>query len=171
MLLDVSSALREPGKEFAFIHPENIPPQDILGETVTFENPVRMDGVFSMTDDTLYIKGKLTAALTTRCANCLEPVADTLVVPFDEVFTHVDNRAGMEDEEQLSFQGSKVELGHLALTLAVLELPMRFLCREDCEGLLPENQHNQQANACQEELDQEHPFAALQQLLTKDQEV
>lgn len=171
MLLDVSTALREPGKEFAFIHPETIPPQDILGETVTFENPVRIDGVFSMTDNTLHMKGKLVAVVHTRCANCLEQVTSTLAIPFDEVFTHQDMREELEDEDQLSFQGSKVEMSHLALMLAVLEMPMRFLCKEDCEGFIQQMPDNQQANACQEELNNEHPFAALQQLLTKDQEV
>ncbi len=171
MLLDVSSALREPGKEFIFIHPEAIPPQDILGETVSFENPVRFDGVFSMTDNTLYMKGNLHAVVHTRCANCLEPVTSTLNIPFEEVFVHQDFREHVEDEEQLSFHGSKVEMSHLALMLALLDMPMRFLCKEELEGFFQYMPDNQQANACQEELDNEHPFAALQQLLTKDQEV
>ena len=33
------------------------------------------------------------------------------------------------------FEGSKVELSHLAMTLAVLDLPMRFECGEDCPAL------------------------------------
>lgn len=177
MLLDVSRALREPGTEFPFIHPEEIPPQDVLGDTVTFDSPVVMEGTFAMTEKRLRITGKLRAVVHAHCANCLADVMEKLVVPFDEVFEYVDRyeaaaSSDSPEEDKLQFDGYQVDLSQIALTLAVLELPIRFLCREDCDGYMQELTRVQpQANACREELTQEHPFAALQQLLTKDQEV
>lgn len=177
MLLDVSRALRENGTEFPFIHPEEIPPQDVLGDTVTFAGPVLMEGTYSITDRSLRIRGTLRATVHAHCANCLADVTEKLVVPFDEVFEHVDRcvaPAASEsvEEDRLQFDGYQVDLSQIALTLAVLELPIRFLCRQDCKGFEDEMRKVQtQANACREELTQEHPFAALQQLLTKDQEV
>lgn len=176
MLLDVSRALRERGKEFPFEHAETIPPQDILGEEVAFDDPALMKGFFSMTEDTLRVRGEIVTEAHARCANCLKPARYAVKVPFDEYFTHTSpyaraSETSEDDDEQMCFDGSKVEMSHLALTLAVLDLPMRFLCREDCPGLEEMRAYQPLTNACQEELAQEHPFAALQKLLTKDQEV
>ena len=60
-------------------------------------------------------------------------------------------------------------LAQLALTLAVLELPMRFECA-DCSAQAGDDA-DETTRACQKETPMEHPFSALQQLLTKDQEV
>lgn len=177
MLLDVSRALREKGTEFPFTHTEEIPPQHILGDTVTFDSPVLMEGIYSMGEKKLRIAGTLRTTVHAHCANCLADVTEKLIVPFDEVFKHVTRyEMQLSDdcpvEDNWQFDGYQVDLSQIALTLAVLALPIRFLCREDCDGYKQElKRFQQQANACREELTQEHPFAALQQLLTKDQEV
>ena len=75
-----------------------------------------------------------------------------------------------EDDERLAFEGSKVELHQLALTLTLLELPIRFVCEPECDVMKKARQDNE-SHACQKELPDQHPFSALQQLLTKDQEV
>ena len=164
LLLDVSRAMRAPGESFAFVHHERISPQDIYGEQVTFDDPVVLEGRFSMSDNDLTLDGTLTATAHSRCCNCLEMATVNLKVPFHEVFTKVDRIAAgqEEDPDRLVFTGSKVELEHLTLTLALLELPIRILCKPDCEGykrLAP--QYTAQPK--------ESPFAVLQKLITKDQ--
>lgn len=176
MLLDISRALRAPGEEIPFRHCDEIPPQEIFGETVTFSG-VTMEGYCSAADDSLRLHGVLTATAHGHCAMCLKPVDYQVNVPFDEVFTRQTryNRPEEEssdEEERLMYEGSKVELGHLAMTLAVLDLPIRFECGEDCPALdaeLPDSAPYQCAS--QKDMPDQHPFKALQQLLTKDQEV
>ncbi len=168
MLLDVSRAMRTPGESFAFIHHERIAPQDICGEQVTFDEPVVLEGRFSMSGVELSLDGTLTATAHSRCCNCLEMATVNLNIPFHEVFTKVDRVTSEveEDPDRLVFSGSKVELEHLTLTLALLELPIRFLCKPDCEGykyMAP------QLTANRAEAQKSHPFSVLQQLLTKDQ--
>lgn len=177
MLLDVSRALRAPGEEIPFAHNDCIPPQDIFGEEITFTD-VLLKGHFSMLGESLHITGLLTTVAHGQCAGCLKPVALPLEVEFDEIFTRVgrfprqtEETPDDEDDERLEFEGSKVDLAHLALTLAVLELPMRFTCGEDCEALSEMQPDDQFTHACQKDMPDQHPFSALQQLLTKDQEV
>ena len=176
MLLDISRALRAPGEEFPFLHRDEIPPQEILGETVEFSD-VLLNGHFSLTGDSLRLFGQLTAVAHGHCAGCLAPVDYQVNVPFDEVFTRVTRYTQQEEisieEEGWLYEGSKVELSHLAMTLAVLELPMRFECGEDCPALaaMPSEEDTLQTHACQKDMPDQHPFSALQQLLTKDQEV
>ncbi len=181
MLLDVSRAIRSKGEEFPFFHRDEIPPQEIFGDTVTFD-PVVMSGFFCLEDKMLRLRGVLETAAHGKCAACLAPVTLPVRVEFDESFYHMDRREALAErerasdaaraleEERLAFEGSGVELSHLALTLAVLELPMRMLCDPPC-GSMKALSEEQPSHACQKELPDQHPFSALQQLLTKDQEV
>ena len=164
MLLDVSRALRNPGEAVPFEHHERIMPQDISGEMVTFDEPVVLEGRFSMSGNDLTLDGTLTATAHSRCCNCLGPAQVDLKVPFHEVFTRLDRMQenAKDDPDHWVFMGSKVELGHLALTLALLELPIRILCKPDCEGY---NQMAPQYAAPQKS----NPFSVLQDLLKNDQ--
>ncbi len=175
MLLDISRALRAPGEEIPFLHRDAIPPQEIFGETVTFDDVI-LSGHYSFAGDSLRLEGVLTTTAHGACAGCLAPVAFPVEVPFDEVFTRLTRYAPQQEEdpeeERLVFEGSRVELSHLALTLAVLALPMRFECGESCPALARlQPDDSQPTHACQKDMPDQHPFSALQQLLTKDQEV
>lgn len=175
MLLDISRALRAPGEDIPFLHREIIPPQEVFGETVTFDDAL-LSGHYSLTGESLHLWGILRTTAHGCCAGCLKPVSLPMEIPFDEIFTRQDRCPQEEEnpgeEERLMFEGSKVELSHLALTLAVLELPMRFVCGESCpalDAIRPDD--TPLTHACQKDMPDQHPFSALQQLLTKDQEV
>jgi uncharacterized protein len=172
--LDISRAMRSPGESFTFIHKEVLPPQDVVGQTVTFDNPVTMEGEFCLVEDRLRLSGRLSTVANAPCANCLSPAKYPVLVDFDEMFMQHDKFTKVDDyldeTDRLAYDGSQLDIHQLALTLAVLELPIRFLCQEDCKGLLTVTRIDDK-HAGQKELPIEHPFSALQQLLTKDQEV
>ena len=175
MLLDVSRAMRMPDEPIPFEHRDEIPPHDILGETVTFTD-VLLTGHFSGADDRLRIWGEMTCVAHGHCAGCLKPVDYPMTVPFDETFIRqtrfTEQEETPEGEERWMYEGSKVELSHLSMTLAVLELPMRFVCGDDCPALAEfPSEETLSSHACQKDMPDQHPFSALQQLLTKDQEV
>ena len=175
LLLDISRALRAPGEEIPFLHRDAIPPQEIFGETVAFTDVI-LSGFYASLDETLRIRGTLRAVAHGHCAGCLQPVDYPMEVPFDETFirqSRFPQQVETPDEEQeWVYEGSKVELSHLAMTLAVLELPIRFECGDACPALVQlEREEENQTHACQKDMPDQHPFSALQQLLTKDQEV
>lgn len=175
MKLDITDALRRPGESFPFILEVQIPPQDIMGDVVTFD-PVRMEGSFTLNDAKLHLKGKLATVAHGSCAKCLEAADYPVKLSFHEIFSRKGDRYEEEEDEldqtdRLAYDGPRLAVDQLALTLVVLDLPMRFLCREDCEGIPGITQTNREADADQEDLTTQHPFSALQQLLNKDQEV
>ncbi len=170
MWLDLTPALRSPGVPVPLSHGETVPPQDILGETVTFDDPVRLDGTMVFEDDTIRLTGSLTATVHAQCANCLNDVVMDLTVPVEEVlFSQEDGNQPEEvpgeDDDRFFYKGAQAELSHVVLTNLLLALPIRFLCRQDCRGMLDEQ-------ASQEDEGQpDNPFSVLGQLLTKDEEV
>ena len=175
MVLDVSQAFLQPGERIAFRHEEPIPPQLIFGETVTFPQPAVMTGDFLLEGSTLYLTGTLEVTAQGNCAFCLNEVRYPVTKEFSEVFLHLDRmtrqtQQAVDDDERMTFEGKEIDLAQLALTLTVLELPMRFECESCSEGSDDEDVGDE-SRACQKETPMEHPFSALQQLLTKDQEV
>jgi len=169
MLLDISRALRSQGTEFPFALEGEIPTQDILGEMVTFDK-VTMSGNYSAAGKSVLVEGQLTAAAHARCAKCLSRAQAEVTVPFREFYVQDGDP---EDPDKFAFEGYSLNLDHLALSLALLDLPMRFLCGEDCKGLCPVcgASLNKQTCTCRKETLTKHPFEALQHLLTKDEEV
>lgn len=169
MLLDISRALKDQGTEFPFLLVGQIPEQDVLGEQVSFDK-ASMSGFFSAAGKSVLIHGELETVAHARCARCLKPAQASLTAPFREIFIQDGDP---EDPDKFAFEGNCLDLDHLALSLAVLELPIRFICRADCKGLCPVCGGNLNDNlcACQKESPKKHPFEALQQLLKKDEEV
>ena len=169
MELDVTKALLSPGTEFPFSAEVEVPSQDVTGELVTFDT-VSLQGTYSALDETLRLAGELTTTAHAACAMCLKPANVPLAIGFGETFTKDANEI---EDEAFHYEGSKVTLDQLALTLIMLNLPMRFLCKEDCEGSEEYQTFKQDIfkSSCEEESPTQRPFEALQRLLTKDEEV
>lgn len=164
MKLDVSTAIRMPGHEYAFSGQQAIAPVDICGEEVRFDD-AEVKGTFQALDDgSVTVDGSIATVAHARCANCLAPAAEKVVNAFRETFVR---NGDPEDDEIFSFTGHEVDLEKLVMSYAVLALPMRFLCREGCEGMVAYAETDPHVCLCQEEdeLHTQRPFAALQQLL------
>jgi uncharacterized protein len=168
MLLDISRALHSPGEQFPFMHRESLAAQDICGEAVTFDSPVLLSGHFFISGDSLVLRGTLQATARSRCTNCLDPAKHLVSVDFDEVFLQAD-KAGeetAENSDRLVFEGTQVELSQLTLTLALLDLPLRFLCKPDCMGFLSESNAQEPTESQSAKV-----FSSLKTILQSDQEV
>lgn len=166
MKLDVSRALKSPGESYPLSVEQAIAPQDILGETVTFD-PARLDGSYmALEGGNVAIRGRLTTCAHARCANCLAPAHAAVSEPFEELF-----RLGgdPEDSEIFTYTGQEIDLERLAMSYAVLGLPMRFLCEEGCRRSPAFADADVDVCLCQEEeLPGQRPFAALKQLLAQE---
>lgn len=167
MLVDITRAIQSPGTEFPFEVSEVLLPQDIVGEEVTFDT-VKIKGVFAGVGDSIFVRGELSTTAYAKCSNCLAPAQIAISVPFANTFVQIEQE---DDPDKFLFSGSKIDFGDLALSHAVLALPMRFLCTEDCQGFCGRCGALKTHCTCQKDLQDEHPFAALQELLTKDEEV
>jgi uncharacterized protein len=168
MELDVTKALFSPGTEFPFTATVPVPPQQVTGETVTFD-AVTLTGAYGAMDGTVRLRGELATTAHAVCALCLGPAAVPLAIPFDERFRKDANE--LEDED-FRYEGDRVPLSHLALTLIMLNLPMRFLCKESCQGNQAYRTYSKpfSQDANQEEPQTQRPFEGLRELLDGDDE-
>jgi uncharacterized protein len=166
MELDVTQALLRPGENFPFEAKVEVSPQNVDSETVSFDD-VLLKGVYSAMDGAVQLKGDLSTTAHAPCAMCLGDVAFPMKLSFCENFR---KDAVETEDEAFAYQGSKVSLDHLTLTLLMLNLPMRFLCSEACNGGEAMQAYSTiSKSSCQE--DTQRPFEALKRLLEEDEEV
>ena len=163
MELDVSRALAQPGQEFPFSGTQAIADQEIYGTVVRIDD-CAVSGVF-MADDrgNISVRGRVETVAHAPCAKCLSDASAKVENDFDEEFIR---NGDPEDDEIFAYEGHLVSLGRLVMSYAVMALPIRFLCREDCPGF-----EYTDRTETPEESGIQHPFAGLRQLLDQMEEV
>ena len=163
MELDVSRALAHPGQEFPFSGSQAIADQEIYGTVVRLDD-CDVEGTF-MADDqgNISVRGRVRTVSHAPCANCLKDASAEIENDFDEEFIR---NGDPEDDEIFAYEGHRLSLEKLVMSYAVMALPIRFLCREDCPGF----EYTDRTDP-PEETGVQHPFAGLRQLLDQMEEV
>ena len=120
----------------------DIPSQDFAFDDLTVDGEVKASGSVSRraqgrSGSESYFELKLTvsANVDTACARCLAPLHKTLEYTQTAGVTPT-NVPDDSDDAVMTVDGM-LDVGEMARTLFVLNVPMRFLCREDCKGLCP----------------------------------
>jgi len=116
--------------------------------------------------------GSVATTLEMPCSRCLEPFR----MPVDQTFDlryqpHARNVGEGEreiEEDDLTtafYQNDEIDLGQLMREQFYLALPMKPLCREDCQGLCPACGTNLNRGTCTCKREWEDPrFASLKAL-------
>ena len=160
MELDVSTALSHPGQIFPFSGLQAIADQEIY-TTIVHLDDCHVEGNYMADDEgNISVKGKLITVAHAPCANCLQDASAKVENEFDEVFIR---NGDQEDDEIFAYEGHLVSMSKLVMSYAVMALPIRFLCREDCPGF---EYADPDATAAEEGV--QYPFAGLRQLLDHD---
>lgn len=140
-----------------------LPRTDVSGEEVAFD-PVQLSGHLTANEDgSVVVEGSLTTTAHAHCAKCLSPASCPVTGNFRETFLHGGDP---EDDEIFVYEGAQLDFAKLTLTHVLLNLPMRFLCKEDCKGFEEYEEVNQHKH-CRDDANVQRPFAALQQLLAE----
>lgn len=170
LILDVSRALANPGQSYPFEGTAELPEMDVLDDVIRFEG-IRVKGTFTGSGESVSVLGEITARVNAHCARCMAEVSQMITVPVNEVFTKTPDP---NDPDLYPLNGHTVEFSELVKDALLLEMPMRFVCGEDCKGLCPVCgvNRNVQRCTCQEGgTGMPNPFSALSEMLSKDEEV
>lgn len=118
----------------------------------------------SRTMQGVYVKGTLVGRMDETCMRCLEPFRAEVAIELGEHFHYPASEAG-EGEYTVNESGN-VDLAPLVREIALLEVPIKPVCRDDCQGLCMSCGQNLNEADCGCTDDSIDPrFAALQQLL------
>ncbi|MGC9975148.1 MAG: DUF177 domain-containing protein [Syntrophales bacterium] len=93
--------------------------------------------------ETVFIDGSLETTVASNCCRCLEVTHLPVETSFRYVFVPEKNRSKQEDElsvEDLEYgyyQDDVIDLDNLIFEQVMLQIPIKVLCADTCNGLCP----------------------------------
>ena len=120
----------------------------------------------------ILVRGHLEGELDLACGRCLETFAAPVEVDFDLLLIPAPSGAAAEEEELSKadldldyYAGETVDLEAIIREQVILMLPLKPICREDCQGLCPICGSNRNREPCSCQVNQsDSPFARLAKL-------
>jgi len=147
-------------------------PQVTVGqEKIIFNEPIKVDADATLTHKDVLIEGQVVAKAQVICNCCLEQFTLDIEAPLKERFVTTGQYELLTEKEQRDenvscYQNSKINLEPLIEQALYLALPMRAVCKENCQGLCSKCGCNLNLDKCEckdEEIDPR--LAVLQQIL------
>lgn len=131
MIIQIAGALKNPEKAFPFSGEVALEAAS-LGSDILALPPVRVEGACTgFTSNSLRFAGEIHVVIEATCGKCLEKVEYSLDIPFEEMFLR-EGSAESEEEDRFTFSGDGVELDDMVRTYVLLELPIRYICKQGC---------------------------------------
>ena len=174
MKLDVTKALLNPATTYPFQGEVTLQPIEINGENITFSLATLSGRYFATDNDLVRMEGVLDVTVTGTCARCMEVANVPLHIEFGETFAKEVNE---DEDERFPYEGKEISLDQMTYTLCLLNLPGRFLCKEDCNGTQAYQSYfttQKELSSIDEEKETYRPFEQLkgfESLLNMDEEV
>ena len=136
------------------LSPEVLNPEGVgeyqIADTVLLDLVVRKDG------SKYRLVGRVDAKLRVDCVRCLESFQlvigvdiDLLYLPFSGNNGEGDVRIEESDLRTAYYRDEQIDLGQLVTEQLQLALPMKLLCRGDCQGLCSVCGGNRNQHVCQ----------------------
>jgi uncharacterized protein len=135
-----------------------------LGEDLQLRAPLRAAGRAELVRENrggrnvvedIRLVGKLSTQVESRCARCLEPVANAVAEEFDLIYRPqgVDARSeeasiSLAETEIGYYQGDGLLLEDVLKEQVLLALPAKQVCGESCKGLCPHCGRNLNVESC-----------------------
>lgn len=152
-----------------------VEPVEIGGQSVQFDRPFKGEAEIWNAGDRLLVRATLSGEAQLPCSRCLTTFSLPLETSFEEEF--IEGQPGKDDEADEDesdrtvtyYTGDEIDLSEPIRDHILLELPMKALCREDCEGLCPTcgTNLNEGSCSCVETTSVDPRLAALEKLLRK----
>jgi uncharacterized protein len=121
----------------------------------------------SRTPQGLFVEGDFSGTIPLTCVRCLCDYTQSLRWEFDELFAF--SRDNITDSDLLVPDDAHIDLHSLVHDFAFVEVPIKPVCKPDCKGLCVECGQNLNERDCGHRPKSDTPFAALKDLLNKDE--
>jgi uncharacterized protein len=131
MILDLKK-LKRSGKDTSEFFFEYLPQDQIIDiPNVDLSGAVKVSGSVTLTGDhSAYIEGEVVFTLKGDCTRCLAETEKEYFVEFAEAVSS-------DDTEGYPVKNDTVDLSKIVDDPVAMNLPVSFLCKEDCRGLCP----------------------------------
>ena len=111
----------------------------------------------------LIVQGNFSGKVDLECVRCLTQYEQALQWEFAELYAF--NRKSVTESGLFVPEDAHIDLQPLVREFALLEFPLKPLCKPDCKGLCIVCGQNLNERDCGHRPEDDSPFAALKQLL------
>jgi uncharacterized protein len=133
--------------------------------------PLKLNATAELLGTEIRIRGNLATTLEACCDRCLGAVEIPVSRDFDLFYRPMTSIAKEEeieiptDEMEVGFYtGDGIELADVATEQVILSVPMKVICRIECQGLCPVCRANRNLTPCHcAPPQQDSPFASLKE--------
>jgi len=105
------------------------------------QDPIELDLHLDSVVDGILVRGSLGFTLILGCARCLEPQTIEREVQVAELFLDPAKQVDEDDELEPGYElvddATAIDLSTMVRDALIIDLPVRILCRDDCQGLCP----------------------------------
>ena len=98
----------------------------------SFSSPVQVKGKIFNRAGVVYLKFAVDFTLLITCDRCLKEFESDYHFDFEHI---VVPSLSSDNDDYIVADGESIDLNEIAVTDLLLQLPTKFLCREDCKGL------------------------------------
>ena len=165
MKINIASVLKNDGALQQFSSSVDLGEFDLMGSTLTFTQPVTVNGKILNIGGTLEISAQIEGEYITQCSRCGESVTMNLSA---ELFESVENDFSDVDDECISITGNIIDITGSVNACIFNSIPLQFLCSEDCKGLCPVCGINLNNEKCNCETEVYDPRFAIFRNLSKE---
>ena len=123
-----------------------------FGGNISYVTPISLNGRIQNCAGMVSLDYTAKFALRHLCDRCLDEFDRGYSFSFEHIL--VRDKSSLNDEECVYCEGGALDLNELAISDMLVELPTKFLCSEDCEGLCPICGHNLNHGDCGCEADE-----------------
>lgn len=109
---------------------------DFMGEEFKFLAPLKLVGKIVNNSKNLEIRAEVSGGMLVHCARCAKPFEAKVEFPVNEVLVRGDEDS-VTDPDVIIFSGYELDLTDIVVNNFLMNVPGRYLCREDCRGLCP----------------------------------
>ena len=135
----------------------------VFGDDLALENFNAMI-VIDRTQQGLVVQGDFSGDTTLECVRCLKTYTQHLQGDWTELYAF--NEKSMSESGLLMPDDGHIDFAPVLREYALLEVPIKALCKPNCKGLCSECGQDLNVKDCgHRQQDEDSPFAALKDLL------
>lgn len=129
---------------FTWDETQSVPLESLERHELLALSPVHWKGQVVFADPGYYLKARLSYEQTLSCNRCLKPIVERAEPEIELMIAQERPHAGGGERELkedelgvLTVEGEVLETDPILLEQLQLNVPMKPLCQEDCQGLCP----------------------------------
>lgn len=148
MIVDLSGVLKETGNKIVLSGKLDLDDVRYLGEEFRFIGAPTIDGTIFNNGKSLVLKGTVNLCLGVKCARCTKDIEQNLSFELEEALVREEDNTD-PDSDAIVFTGNEIDITDIVQMGFFMNVPGKFLCKDDCKGLCPTCGADLNAGDCQ----------------------